>query len=175
MKINKLAVIGNGGGGKTTLSRRLAELHQLPLTHVDSIQFVPGMQIRNLEDTRRILNEMTSQEQWLIDGFGPLDLIEQRFMMADRIVFVDFPLWRHYWWCSKRQIKSLWSPRSELPSGCNEATVAHTIKLFKTLWRVHTKMRPELMKWFERPQLKPKMTVIKNLKEWKRVFKEGVL
>lgn len=172
--MRKIAVIGNGGGGKTTLSRRLGQIHKLPVTHVDSIQFVPGMQIRALEETRAILGEIADRAEWLIDGYGPLDMIEERFRRADRIVFVDFPLWRHYWWCTKRQIRALWATREELPEGCNEATIAHTVKLFKTLWRVHTKMRPELLKIFARPEISPKMAYIRTLGEWRRAHSEGL-
>src|SRR4051794_21063442 len=96
---HKVAVIGNGGGGKSTLSRRLAEIHQLPLTHVDSVQFLAGLNVRPLDQTRPLLNDLADAPRWLIDGFGPMDVIARRFEQADRIVFVDFPLWRHYWWC----------------------------------------------------------------------------
>lgn len=56
--MNRIAVIGNGGGGKTTISRRLHQIYQLPLTHVDSIQFLAGMIPRNTEETRSILNQL---------------------------------------------------------------------------------------------------------------------
>src|SRR6476469_9572348 len=102
------------------------------------------MKIRPLPETRAALNEITAQENWLIDGYGPLDMIEKRFGLADVVVFIDFHLSRHIWWCTKRQIQSFWSKRSELPEGCNEATWEHTVKLFKALWRVHKQMRPEL-------------------------------
>jgi adenylate kinase family enzyme len=159
-------VIGNAGGGKTTLSRRLGEIYKLPMIHVDSIQFIPNMKIRALDETREILNRAVAQENWLIDGFGPLDLIEKRFAIADKIIFIDLPLWRHTWWCVKRQIKSIWSRRAELPEGCNEATIGHTIKLFQTLWRVHTQMRPELIRILNRESLRHKVISIRNLKEW---------
>jgi adenylate kinase family enzyme len=172
--ISRIAVVGNSGGGKTTLSRSLSQIHQSPLTHVDTIQFLPGMVIRPLDETRKTLREITNHEKWLIDGFGPLDLIEERFQLADRIVFVDFPIWRHYWWSTKRQIKSLWTSRSELPEGCDEATIAHTIKLFKILWRVHKKMRPEVLKIFARESLKHKMVFIRNMKEWNQIYNKGL-
>lgn len=172
----KIAVIGNGGGGKTTLSRRLGEIHQIPVTHIDSIQFVPGMKIRNLDETRKILSEIAHQENWLIDGYGPLDMIEKRFAEADKIIFIDFPLWRHYWWCSKRQIKSfLGFRRSELVEGCNEASLEHTIKLFKTLWRVHTQMRPELMRILNRENLRYKVIFVRTLKDWYQLYTNIIL
>jgi len=163
----KIAVIGNGGGGKTTLSRHLAERHKLPLTHVDSIQFLPGLKVRPQEETRQILNRVADTDCWLIDGFGPLDVMERRFELASRIVFVDFPLWRHYWWATKRQVKSRWRPREELPADCEEGTLAHTWQLYKILWRVHTVIRPQLQEIFSRPEISPKVLLVKTPREWK--------
>jgi len=173
-KLMKIVVVGNIAGGKTELSRHLARAHQVPLIHVDSVQFLPGMKIRPLNETRDVLKSMTDQEHWLIDGYGPLDLIEKRFQMADFVVFVDFPIWRHYWWCTKRQLKNLWSRREELPEGCNELTYEHTKKLYKTLWQMHTKMRPELLRIFARDHLKNKMIYIRTLKEWRQLAESGL-
>lgn len=174
-RIKKIAVIGNGGGGKTTLSRALSKMYRLELTHVDSIQYLPGMQTRNVEETRNILNQISSGDSWIIDGFGPLDVMDRRFQLADRIVFIDFPLWRHYWWCTKRQLKSIWFPRSEIPDGCNEATLSRTVELFKILWRVHTQIKPQLIAVFDRPEIKHKVIAVRSLDHWQRLFNEGVL
>lgn len=169
----KIAIIGNAGGGKTTLSRRLAQLHNLPLTHVDSIQFVAGLKIRPFAESIALLTEIQNQQTWIIDGYGPLDIIQKRFHLADKIVFIDFPLWRHYWWCTKRQIKSLWQQRAELPSGSREASWAHTVKLYKTLWRVHKQMRPELMRILARDSFRGKVISINTPKQWRQLFREG--
>lgn len=172
--VKRIAVVGNAGGGKTTLSRRLAEIHHLPLTHVDAIQFVAGMKIRPHAESLAILNQIQNQDLWIIDGYGPLDIIEKRFLLADRIVFVDLPLWRHYWWCTKRQIINLWSRRPELPEDCDELSLSHTVKLYKTLWRVHQQMRPELLRIFAREKHRDKMVFIRGVQEWKRIYKDGL-
>jgi adenylate kinase family enzyme len=171
--IQKIAVIGNAGAGKTTLSRRLHEIYQIPLTHVDSIQFVAGMQIRPYKESIQMLNQIQDQDSWIIDGYGPLDILQPRLQKADRIVFIDFPIWRHYWWCTKRQIQNIWSRRQELPEECNELTWQHTLKLFKTIHRVHKLMRPELLRILQREQLKNKVVRISHLKEWNEVFQKG--
>jgi len=171
--MNRIAVIGNGGGGKTTLSRAIAERYNLPLTHVDSIQYLAGMKVRPTDETRTILNEIANSPKWLIDGFGLIDVMENRFGKADKIIFVDLPLWRHYWWCTKRQVQSIWAPRSELPDGCNEATITHTTRLYKILWKVHFKIRPQLQTIFKTPPIKSKVTRITNLDEWNSVFYNG--
>lgn len=169
----KIAIIGNAGGGKTTLSRRLAQLYHLPLTHIDAIQFVDDLKIRPYKESIAILNEIQNQKAWIIDGYGPLDILQQRFQLADKIVFIDLPLWRHYWWCTKRQIKSLWLPRAELPPGSREASWAHTVKLYKTLWRVHKQMRPELLRILARESFRNKVLVIRSLQAWQDLYREG--
>ena len=40
--MKKVAVFGNTGGGKSTLSRRLADMTGLPWVRLDSIQYRPG-------------------------------------------------------------------------------------------------------------------------------------
>lgn len=89
-------------------------------------------------------------EFWLIDGFGPFDTIEKRFHLADKVIFVDFPLWRHYWWCTKRQLKNFWKGKLEIGEG-NEASLRGTIKLYKILWKVHTQLRPKFLKILNPP------------------------
>lgn len=170
--IKRISIIGNAGGGKTTLSRRVAQKHQLPLHHVDTHQFIAGMQRRPNQETIQILNEIQAQEAWLIDGFGPLDILEKRFELADQIILIDFPIWRHYFWSLKRQIKNLWAPRQELPAGCNELTFEHTIKLYKTIWKVHQQMRPELLRILNREKNRSKVVYLRNLKEWQKIYND---
>jgi len=171
--IKKVAVIGNAGGGKTAMSRHLADLYSLPVVHVDSIQFVSGMKIRPHKESIAILLDYEEQEKWIIDGYGPLDIIVKRFAKADKIVFIDFPLWRHYWWCTKRQIQNLWSKRAELPEGCDERSWEHTVKLYKTLWRVHKQMRPELIRILNREHLRNKVVIVRAYSQWKALAKQG--
>ncbi len=167
----KIAIVGNAAGGKTFLSRKLGARLSLPIVHVDSIQFLPQMKIRPHVETIVALRAAALKENWIIDGYGPLDIIEERFLIADRIIFIDLPLWRHYLWAVKRQIKHLWVRRIELPDGCREANISQSIKLFKSIWITHKKMRPELLKIFARDHLKPKMLSIRSLSELNRIAK----
>lgn len=167
--MKRIAVIGNAGAGKTTLSRLLAKKYNLPITHVDTIQFTAGMNIRPHAESISTLTDIQAQEEWLIDGYGPLDILIQRLNLADQIIFIDFPIWRHYWWATKRQITSLWSPRKELPPNCNDATLQQTLKLYKTIWKVHTQMRPEMLRILSRENFKSKVISIHNLADWKIV------
>lgn len=157
------------------MSRALAQIWNLPLVHVDSLQFLPGMKIRPLPEVREALQYFENQERWLIDGYGPLDMLENRLRRADRIVFIDLPLWRHQWWLLKRQIKNLWSRRTELPQGCDERNWRHTRKMYQVLQSAHRQMRPELLRILNRSEFKDKVVIVRTLRQWCRVSKLGSL
>lgn len=146
----KICIIGNACSGKTTLARKLHHITKLPLHHVDSIQFLPELKLKNPDETRIELLEISNREQWIIDGFGPLNIIEDRFQKSDLIVFIRLSLLRVYWWMLKRQIKALFIQREELPENCFEATPNHTYKLLKNIYNVHTGMWPQLDRIFKK-------------------------
>lgn len=173
-EIKRIAVIGNSCSGKTRLSRSLAQIHSLPLTHVDSIQFLSGMQLQDPAITRNSLVDISNQDKWIIDGFGPLKIIEDRFQKADVVVFIRFPLWRNYWWCCKRQLKGIFFRRPELPDDCFESTLPQTVKLVRTIWNVHNGMWPQLDRIFAQEHYSKKIVYIRTLADFDRIFESGV-
>ena len=172
--IRKVSVIGNLAAGKTALSRKLAKIHNLPLTHVDSVQFRENLQMQPLQQTIETLKQVEQQNFWLIDGYGPLDLIENRFLLSDRVVFIDLPPMVHLWWLTKRQLKSLIFPRAELPRGSREWSWIHWKKLWKTFWVMHRRMRPELIRILNRPDLTRKVIWIRDRRSLNRLAKLGI-
>lgn len=170
----KIAIIGNAAGGKTRLAKALSDKYNLPVTHIDSIQFIAGLKIRPLNETRAVLTEITSTPSWIIDGYGPLDLLEKRLQQADKVILIDFSISKHYWWFFKRQIKNIWSPRQELPSGCYELSFKHTIKVIKSMWKAHKQMRPELLRILSRDHYKNKLILVQNQSQWNQVCNYGV-
>lgn len=173
-EIRKVAVVGNIAGGKTKLSHRLAKLHGLPLFHVDSVQFLPDLKMRPSHESASLISKIESQDTWLIDGYGPLELIENRFSKADRVVFIDLPLWQHLWWYTKRVGKSIFFQRAELPEDCRELNFTHIKRLFKSILRMHKQMRPELVKIFSQKKLKDKVITVRNQKEWWSLYSNGL-
>lgn len=161
----RTAIIGNAGGGKTTLARKVSLLTGFPVTHVDSVQFQKGMKLRPYKETIEVLLEIQNNSEWIIDGYGPLDILEKRFAMADQIIFIDLPLWKHIFWFLKRQLLNLFSQREELPEGCSEANLEQTRKTLRTIRSAHKQMRPELLRILNRPENKSKTRILKSTKE----------
>src|SRR5208283_2678079 len=125
------------------MCRALSSAHSLPHYAVDRIQWRPNW-VRTPEPEFTQAHEaLISKERWLIDGYGSWPSVERRISVADTIVFVDHPIWVHYWWATKRQIKSLFYGRPDGPEGCPMFPV--TMRLFKMMWWLHREKRPKLI------------------------------
>jgi adenylate kinase family enzyme len=119
--VKRIAVIGNGGGGKSTLCLALGKRLGIPVHEVDTVQYLPGWRHAPLDETVRILDGWTAAETWIIDGLGPLPTIDSRLSRADTIVYIDFPFAWHLWWAAKRQFASrvrgrAWGGQRRAPS-----------------------------------------------------------
>jgi adenylate kinase family enzyme len=147
--MTRVAIIGNAGGGKSTLGRRLSALHDLPFFSVDQVQWLPGWVAAPEQEVGPKLDRIASGDRWIIDGWGPWPSIESRLTAADTIIFVDLPLWVHFWLAAERQISAA---RGEDPSdaieGCDRLDV--TGRLFETIWRVHHDLKPRLEELVDR-------------------------
>lgn len=172
--IKKIAIIGNAAGGKTRLARRLAVHFQLPVTHIDSIQFLSGLGRRANAEVIQILRGVQDSESWIIDGYGPLDILMERLNNSDLIIFIDFPIWRHLWWAFKRQCLVLFFPRKELPAQCSEFRWGHTLRIFRGIFSEYRQMRPELLRLLSKEPYKDKTIHLLSLKQLNAVGRGAV-
>jgi len=105
--MKKVAVFGKPGGGKSTLSKELAAATGLELYPLDLIEYkINGDKVPLLEYTKAH-EKLINSDNWIIDGLGSLDSFWRRIEAADTIVYIDPPYWVHYWWVTKRLIKSV--------------------------------------------------------------------
>lgn len=141
--MTRVAVIGNAGGGKSTLCREITRVLGLPYHAVDNIQWLPGWVMMPEVDFHIRHEALIAQDRWIIDGFGPWRDIERRLDAADTIILVDHPFWRHLLWATKRQIRSVFFGRPDGPEGCPMWQA--TFKLYRMMWWLHRDMRPKLL------------------------------
>ena len=87
--MDRIAVVGSAGAGKSTLSRRLGPLLDIPVVHLDEHYWHPGWVGTPRDEWRVLQAEMVAAERWIIDGNygGTLDL---RAATADTIVVLDY-------------------------------------------------------------------------------------
>jgi len=128
----KVAVFGKPGGGKSTLSGRIAQVAELPLHGLDLIQFASGG--RRIADDAFLRRhaELIAGDRWVIDGLGPLSSFEERLRQADVLVYVDRPTITHYWWVTKRLLQSPFRHPLGWPPG--SPMVRSTLSSYRFLW-----------------------------------------
>jgi adenylate kinase family enzyme len=102
----KVAVFGRPGGGKSTLSQKVASAARLPLHQLDLIQFETGGVRLPDEVLVKRHAEILTQPQWVLDGFGTPQCFEAMLQAADVLVYVERSELTHYWWVTKRLLKS---------------------------------------------------------------------
>lgn len=88
----KIAVVGGSGSGKTTVARRLAELHDLQYVELDALFWGPNWTGCPRDEFRTRVEDAISGDAWVADGnyTGQLgDLVLER---AELVVWLDLPL-----------------------------------------------------------------------------------
>jgi adenylate kinase family enzyme len=91
--MERVAVIGCGGSGKTTLSRELGRILDLPVVHIDAHywQEVSGRRVESTpEQWRERHRELISPPRWVIDGMK-LGVLPDRLAAADTVIYLDLP------------------------------------------------------------------------------------
>ena len=129
--MNKIAVLGNSGGGKTTLSLAMASLLGIPCYSVDKAQWRPHWAPVPLDELARTHGEWLAQSRWIIDGWGDVSLLRPRLEAADTIILIEHALWRHCWWALKRQCAGILFARTDTPPGC--AVLSSSWRLVRAL------------------------------------------
>jgi len=142
--MQRIAIIGNAGGGKSALAREMGDVLDLPVYTFDDLQWRPGWTRTPANEIQIMHSEWLAQPKWIIDGWGSPEILARRFETADIIILVDFPIAIHYWWAIKRQLKAvLHVNRGWPPEGCEALPV--TWRLLKLMWKIHKEMLPELV------------------------------
>ena len=89
--MDRVAVIGCGGSGKTTLSRQLGERLGIPVIHVDAHdgRYADGHRVestpRQWADHHR---QLIAGDRWILDGMK-LGVLAERLAAADTVIYLD--------------------------------------------------------------------------------------
>lgn len=135
--MQRITIIGNGAGGKTTLARALGEVLKLPVHHVDRMQFAAGGRRTPRAQLEEVIAGLVRGDRWIIEGLGSRGSIERRCRAADTVILLDFALLTHYVWAARRQWRSRTHRRPELPADFGEFTLRYTWELGVGIWRAH--------------------------------------
>ena len=119
MSMQRVAVIGCPGSGKTTFCNTLGKALNRPVVHLDKLLWKPNWQMIPYAQRKQIHDELIAPDQWLIDGMWRSHLAD-RLQRATLVIFLDYKrsvcmrraTWRH--------LKNLRKQRPDIAQGCIE-------------------------------------------------------
>lgn len=171
--MEKVAVFGNAGGGKSTLSKQLSEIAGLPLYILDKLQYQPrGVAVPH-EDYLRSHQIILEQDRWIIDGFGSIDTLWERLNAADTLVFVDLPLYVHSWWVTKRFLTSAIQPPEGYPE--NSPIIKSALRSYRVLWLCHQRLTPKYREFIDQARSMKQVYHLRSPKQIEQFLGEQVL
>ncbi|AFY32264.1 hypothetical protein [Calothrix sp. PCC 7507] len=166
--MQKVAVFGNAGGGKSTLSRRLWEITGLPLHVLDKIKYQSGGIEVPHEDYKRAHQEILVSERWIIDGFGCMETLWLRLDEADTLVYVDLPLYVHFLWVTKRLITGFFKSPAGWPE--NSPILKSSLNSYRALWLCQKYLTPKYREYIKQAQSTKSVYHICSTKEIAQFF-----
>ena len=89
--MKKVMIIGCPGAGKSTFARKLRDLTELPLYHLDQLWHKPDRTNISREEFDAALQRILEEDAWIIDGNYQRTL-EMRLQACDTVFLLDFPL-----------------------------------------------------------------------------------
>ncbi len=116
----KIAVLGYSGAGKSTLARILGEHYDIPVLHLDTVQFLPDWKIRNEQEKKQLAFDFMQQDSWVIDGNYSALYKNERLEQADQIIILSFNRFFCFKSAFKRYLKNKGHTRPDMADGCNE-------------------------------------------------------
>jgi len=115
--MNKIAVFGKPGSGKSTLSKSLASATGIQLHQLDSILYKTNGDLVDRKTYDREHENILSSDSWIMDGFDLIESFNKRIDVADTLIYIDLPYLVSYWLVTKRLIKGLFVKPEGWPDG----------------------------------------------------------
>ena len=164
--MKKVAVFGNTGAGKSTLSKKLAKITNLPLHVLDKIQYEAGGKEVKYQDYRRVHDRIPGSDEWIVDGFGCIETLWKRLKAADTLIYIDLPLHVHFIWVTKRLIKGLFRNPEGWPE--NSPILKSSFNSYRVIWACHKHMTPKYREYVSKTSETKKVYHLKSPEEISR-------
>ncbi len=140
--MKKVLVIGAGGAGKSTVARRLGQLLDIEVKHLDKFYWRAGWKEPAKEEWLQTITELTSNDSWIIDGnYG--GTLEFRLQHCDTIIFLDMPRLLCIWRIAKRRLLHRNRSRPDMAEGCNEKL---NWEFIQWVWNYSRTRKPKVIK-----------------------------
>ncbi|MGW4295618.1 topology modulation protein [Micromonospora chersina] len=100
--MERIAIIGCGGSGKSTIARQLAQSLGAPLTHLDGVYYDEQWRPLPQDEFAAQQEELVAGERWIIEG-NHASTLPIRLAAADTVIFLDLPAVTCLWGIAQRR------------------------------------------------------------------------
>jgi adenylate kinase family enzyme len=160
-------IIGSGGAGKSTLSRQLGQILDLPVIHLDAIFWKPGWVATPGEEFAAKQTEALSSDEWIVDGnYG--STMDIRLNLCDTIIFLNFSRFICLYNVFKRYFQHRGKTRPDLTPGCPEKI---DFEFVQWIWNFPEHTTPQIMEKLENISANKEVIILKNPGEIKEFIK----
>ncbi|ACT00998.1 DNA topology modulation protein [Paenibacillus sp. JDR-2] len=162
--MKRIAIIGSGGAGKSTMARKLGQALHREVSHLDALFWKPNWVGVPRQEQIIVQNELVNREEWIIDGNygGTLDI---RLNAADTIIYLDFPRLLCMYRAVKRSIQYRNKTRPDMGAGCKEKI---DLQFLKWIWEYPNTKRPEIINKLQQLSEEKQIVILKSPGEAKR-------
>ena len=140
--MERIIIIGCGGAGKSTLARKLGEVLDLPVVHLDKLFWKPGWVETSHEEFDALLAQELAKDQWIMDGNFNRTMPE-RMKRCDTIIYLDFSRFACLMGVLKRIITTYGKVRPDMGEGCPERI---DLDFLKWVWNFNKNKRESYYK-----------------------------
>ena len=139
--MERVVLIGCGGAGKSTLSRKISEKLNLPIYHLDKIFWNEGWVETPKDEFDKELKEIVNKDKWIIDG-NYLRTLDMRVKRADTVIFLNMPTYLCTYRIIKRRFMYRGVSRPDIAEGCPEGI---DLEFFSWVLKYNKDVRPEVL------------------------------
>lgn len=140
--MKKIAVLGCSGSGKSVISRYLNEKLNIPVYHLDSLNWKANWVPTPQEEWDALQKELVKKEEWIIDG-NYARTIDIRLKEADTVIFFDLPRYICMFRIFKRYFQYRNKTRPDMSADCEEKI---DFEFVSWVWNFNKTQRPEVLK-----------------------------
>jgi adenylate kinase family enzyme len=147
--VNRIMVMGaSAGAGKSTFAKKLGEILDYEVYHLDALFWKPGWIEASLDEFRNSQEKIASTSRWIIEG-NYSNSYDIRVAQADTIIYIHAPRLLCLYRVLKRWITHIGKTRSDMGKGCNEKMEWSFLTF---IWTTYYPRKEKMKKRFEEIQ-----------------------
>ena len=154
----------SAGVGKSTFARKLGEILDVSVYHLDTLYWKPNWIEASLAEFEAGQREIVTSQSWIIEG-NYHSTYDIRAKNADTIIYLELPLITCLYRVFKRWLMNFGKTRPDMGKGCKEKIDYQFIKFICTTYSPRKKNMRARLQAFNQASSNHTVIVLKGKKE----------